>query len=296
MNKYLLFLAMMVLAGCTDHQIVEEVAKEELPTSESHEIDALMEQARRGDGDAYLKLADRYRRGAGVKQDFMGMITMLGMAMNYGGIEEFEDYVNILPADDPYRIAYETMNRYDTRERHKTDSLIRILIDRDCPNGYTVQSVMDAIEGDTIKARSLLNLATEQGSSFAELLQCIRDLQKPEEFDTSKLAALSDRIPLTNHILGSIYAGLEGPMYERNDSLAVLYFLKADEKACLGVKGARWLLGYHQNGGKIPLSEAELQRIRILAKEGVDDSVTKGQEEIEDTDEVDEVIEIIDED
>ena len=51
MNKYLLFLAMMVLAGCTDHQIVEEVAKEELPTSESHEIDALMEQARRGDGD-----------------------------------------------------------------------------------------------------------------------------------------------------------------------------------------------------------------------------------------------------
>ena len=51
MNKYFLFLAMMVLAGCTDHQIVGEVAKEELPTSESYEIDALMEQARRGDGD-----------------------------------------------------------------------------------------------------------------------------------------------------------------------------------------------------------------------------------------------------
>ena len=30
MNKYFLFLAMMVLAGCTDHQIVGEVAKEEL--------------------------------------------------------------------------------------------------------------------------------------------------------------------------------------------------------------------------------------------------------------------------
>lgn len=41
----------------------------------------LLHQARWGDGSAYLKLADCYRDGFGVKKDFFGMITMANMAV-----------------------------------------------------------------------------------------------------------------------------------------------------------------------------------------------------------------------
>ena len=41
----------------------------------------LLHQARWGDGSAYLKLADCYRNGFGVKKDFFGMITMANMAV-----------------------------------------------------------------------------------------------------------------------------------------------------------------------------------------------------------------------
>ena len=60
----------------------------------------LLEQARWGDGQAYLKLADLYHKGQGVQQDFLGTISMLAMADQYGAISNLEDYMKTLrPAD-----------------------------------------------------------------------------------------------------------------------------------------------------------------------------------------------------
>lgn len=43
-------------------------------------IASLLHQARWGDSKAYLKLADCYRDGFGVKKDLLGMITMTAIA------------------------------------------------------------------------------------------------------------------------------------------------------------------------------------------------------------------------
>ena len=60
-------------------------------------IMSLLYQARLGDGSAYLKLADCYRDGFGVKKDFFGMITMAHMAEWRGAINSMDDYIYGLP-------------------------------------------------------------------------------------------------------------------------------------------------------------------------------------------------------
>ncbi len=85
MKKYLLALVTvaLVMSSCTE-QFVGENPSEMMSVIAKKEYDVLMEQARWGDGSAFLQLADCYRDGYGVKQDFVGMLSMLVLA------EEFE--------------------------------------------------------------------------------------------------------------------------------------------------------------------------------------------------------------
>lgn len=296
MKKITFIAVMAILAGCTDYQVMDEPTSKVAPTSQDSKINILMEQARRGDGHACLKLAECYREGQGVKKDFLNMVIMVSLAEDYGAIHKMESYFNVLPAGDITRLTFETMDRYDTRNKHETDSLAQLLVDHGISDGYTIQGVMKAVKGDTIMAKKLLNQAGERGSSMAELLLCLTNLQSIEHLDPAKLAALTDRIPYANRILGNIYSGLESEIYERNDSLAAYYYLRADENACLGVSGARWLYNYHLRGGNLHLDETDLQRIKELAKFIPYDQETEYREELGDTDEVDEIIEIIDDD
>ena len=95
MKKYLfaIMAVLLALTSCTDSQFIEEINGNLSKLSSSNEINALIEQARWGDGHAFLKLADCYRDGKGVKQDFAGMLTMLAQAEEYGGIPNMEDYL-----------------------------------------------------------------------------------------------------------------------------------------------------------------------------------------------------------
>lgn len=126
--------------------------------------------------------------------------------------------------------------------------------------------------GDTQEGVRLIEQAATAGSTFAELLQCVPDWRGATNPDLDKLAALSDKIPFVNAILAKMYTGYEDENLQ-NDQLAAYYYLKADEKACLGKRGARWLLGYHRSGGKLSLSERDIQRLRILAGETAVDNL-----------------------
>ena len=86
MRKYLLFVVVLILASCSDQFNVENVADAVLEPSAGSDVSALMEKARWGDGEAYVKLADCYRDGKGVKQDFINMLAMASFADEYGGI------------------------------------------------------------------------------------------------------------------------------------------------------------------------------------------------------------------
>jgi hypothetical protein len=51
----------------------------------------------------------------------------------------------------------------------------------------------------------------------------------------------------------------------KDERLAAYYYLKADENACLGRDGAKWLLEYYHRGGTLELCEKDIKRLEILA-------------------------------
>ena len=77
----------LFFASCSEQYLQEDrlastkvVEQKSVETAPQDSVLSLLHQARWGDGSAYLKLADCYRDGFGVKKDFFGMITMASMA------------------------------------------------------------------------------------------------------------------------------------------------------------------------------------------------------------------------
>ena len=82
-QKNCMFLILVALiVSCSNHQLTESVSEVMSETvvdakaKANAEFNALMDKARWGDGQAFLKLADCYRDGIGVKPDFLGMVCM----------------------------------------------------------------------------------------------------------------------------------------------------------------------------------------------------------------------------
>ena len=92
MKKYFAFMVTLILVSCADQYMEDEVVGGFSEQAPKTEIDALMEKAHWGDGQACLKLADCYRDGIGVKPDFVSMINMVILAEDYGAIKRAEDY------------------------------------------------------------------------------------------------------------------------------------------------------------------------------------------------------------
>ena len=268
MKKYLfaIMAVMLALVSCTDSQFLDENMGNVSELSSSNEINALIEQARWGDGQAFVKLADCYRDGKGVKQDFVGMLTMLAQADEYGGISKVEDYLKAMPEGSNFKLIFDAVENYEKKNVEEATATFEQLIAKGSPDGYAVQGIITMERGDTLEGVRLIEQAATSGSSFAELLLCIPDWRGATDPDLDKLAALSDKIPFVNTILGKMYAGYEDEKL-MDEPLAAHYFLKADEKACLGKRGARWLLYYHRSGGQLQLSERDIQRLQKLAGE-----------------------------
>ena len=274
MKKYLFAIMAVLLAmvSCTDNQFLDENAGNLSELSSTNEVSALIEKARWGDGQAFVKLADCYRDGKGVKQDFVGMLTMLAQADEYGGISNMEDYLKTLPEGSDFKLIFDAVDNYEKKNEDEAAAKLEQLIAKGSPDGNAVQGIMTIERGDTLEGLRLVEQAATAGSTFAELLLCIPNWRGATNLDVEKLATLSDKIPFVNTILGKMYAGFEDENLQ-NDQLAAYYYLKADEKACLGKRGARWLLGYHRSGEKLSLSERDIQRLRILAGETAVDNL-----------------------
>ena len=148
------------------------------------------------------------------------------------------------------------------------------LIAKGSPDGYTVQGIMAIERGDTLEGRRLMGQAAAQGSTFAELMLFFPEWNAHNTLNIERLKELSDKMPIVNVILAKFYA-----KSERNEHLAAHYYLKADEKAFLGKKGARWLLSNLQFVDNLSLSKRDIERLQTLAGERV----------IEDPDEIIEV-------
>jgi len=280
MKKILFVLVAMVMSliSCTDQQFVDELAGDKVEFSSANEFSALVEQARWGDGQAFLKLADCYRDGKGVEKDLVGMLCMVAQADEFGGIRRMEDYLKEMPEGSDFRMIFEAIEKFEDKQVEEAKMMSEQLVSKGVPDGYFVQGFMAIESGDTLGGLRMMEQAASQGSNLGSLILCIPEFRGGKEPEIAKLTELAEKMPFVNIILARHYWG-----HDNNNTfdaqMAAHYYLKADEHACLDRRGARWLLGYHE-AGKLQLSERDVTRLQILSGEQVvEDTPVKCQDE-----------------
>ena len=266
MRKYLVFIAVLVLTGCSEQYFENELLVEKTAVTRGVDVASLTEQAKWGSGEAYLKLAQCYHDGDGVERDFVTMLCMVEMAQQYGSVKSFGDYMQTLPPESEYKLLFDAINHIYDREYDMANAMAERLIEQGCAEGYAVEGILAMERKDSIEVKHYFEQAANMGSNFAELLLCVKDWKNSLDFDIARLVVLSNRIPVANLMLAAHYADLTNS--EKNyDKMASHFYLKADKSGLLGKKNARWLLNYYKNGGIRTIDDKDYTRIKKLAGE-----------------------------
>ena len=269
MKKILYIFVALLIAGCSEQDAYNDMVDAPISMSEAPPTDqysALLEQARWGNSDAYLKLAGFYHDGIGVKADFMGMMSMLAMADQYGASpKSIDSYLLSLPETDNTKLIIEAFASLDRKNTYKTDSLTEILIANGSAEGYALKGILQIERGDTLGGKQTIQTSADMGSSFAKLLLCAvpRPGSKNNTLDMDMLKDLSVSTPLASKLLGDYYSGYEKG-YTEDEHLAAYFYKKADEQGCLGKRPARYLINYYERNG-INIEPKEMERLRILS-------------------------------
>lgn len=271
MKKCIILFMAALLASCSDTQLSESIAdvKEADLVKEnangSAEINALVEKARWGDGQAYLQLADCYRDGIGVKKDFLGMMVMVEQARAHGAIHDEKEYMTQIPDDNDIKRFCNLMDKSSDQLREGNDNIMAQLATIDSPDAHALFGVLCVEIGDSIRGFEIIRDASERGSDFAALLNALPDWKGNIQPDKMKLEQLAERIPLAYKLLGklSLKPDENGMIDERK---VAYYYMKADEHALLSRREARWLLAYHKDVGIPGLTDSDVKRLEAFIR------------------------------
>ena len=271
MKKCVILFMVAILASCSDTQLAESIAdvkESELVKEDANGsavINALVERARWGDGQAYLQLADCYRDGIGVKKDFLGMMVMVEQARAHGAIHDEKEYMAQIPDDNDIKRFCNLIDKSSDQLREGKDSIMAQLATIDSPDAHALFGVLCVESGDSIRGFEIIRDASERGSNFAALLNALPDWKGNIQPDKVKLEQLAERIPLAYNLLGklSLKPDENGMIDERR---VAYYYMKADEHALLSRREARWLLAYHQDVGIPQLTESDVKRLEAFIR------------------------------
>ena len=271
MKKYIILFMVAILASCSDMQLAESIAdvKESELVKEnangSAEINALVERARWGDGQAYLQLADCYRDGIGVKKNFLGMLAMVEQARDHGAIRSEKEYMTQVPDDNDIKRFCNLMDKSCSQLIEEEDSIIAQLATSDNPDVLAIYGALRVESGDSIRGFEIIRDASERGSDFAALLNALPDWKVNIQPDNMKLEQLAERIPLVYKLLGklSLKPDENGIIDERK---VAYYYMKADEHALLSRREAKWLLAYHKDVSIPELTDSDVKRLESFIR------------------------------
>lgn len=271
MKKCVILFMVAILASCSDTQLAESIAdvkESELVKEDANGsavINALVERARWGDGQAYLQLADCYRDGIGVKKDFLGMMVMVEQARAHGAIHDGKEYMAQIPDDNDIKRFCNLIDKSSDQLREGKDSIMAQLATIDSPDAHALFGVLCVESGDSIRGFEIIRDASERGSDFAALLNALPDWKGNIQPDKVKLEQLAERIPLAYNLLGklSLKPDENGMIDERK---VAYYYMKADEHALLSQREARWLLAYHKDVGIPQLTESDVKRLEAFIR------------------------------
>jgi TPR repeat protein len=254
----------MLYTGCAQQDV----------TGSYDSIQYYFNKARWGDGDAYLKLAQIYRDGIIVKPDYLHIIQMGMMAEEYMAIQSIDDLFKDLSDDNEIKTTHNAIKMLEKMANNANiDSLRSIaenMVERGISDGYFVQAAIAYKNKETDYAETMFNRGIENGSILAELGKII--LMNGADHNPEALVIIADRIPITYQIIGNYYAGIP------NDSitdipLAAKYYRKAEENACLGRNGARWMLEAIYTKRVLPIDSMEIKKLWSLGRNQINDSI-----------------------
>ena len=222
-------------------------------------ITILKEQARMGDGQAYLQLARCYHDGFGVEHDFLAMWTMAKMAVQYGAISRSEDFLADYAPDDPDRILMEAMQ--DTGRRHSKEILKKTetLDSRNKAYAALIKGCLALTDNRKEEAMDLLRLASADGCVLADMAIALNERGSEAVYD------FADRMPM---LYCAIARGrITTDFSPAEEEQVAHYYRLADEHLCLDDIGVRWLHGYYEHRAQtdsLSVDSTELHRLRIL--------------------------------
>lgn len=283
-NKIIVLLLAGFLYGCGQQEfsVEREVIIErestldvELKTATSDSVQYYFEQACLGIGNAYVKMAHYYCDGTLGKPDVLKMMQMGFMAEEYMAIPNLDALFQDFADDDSIKIAYQALNILNKEENiEELADEAEELIERGFPEGYLIQAMIAYKENNRDEAIALCEKGIEGGSTLADITKDIilcgdgygSDL-KPET-----LERIASRFPMAYRMLGDYYAKIP------NDSasdipLAIQYYMKASEQACLGRREALWVLESIYIKGYPSVDSIGEKRLWSLGRNEINDSV-----------------------
>lgn len=225
----------------------KSVSQEAIPHLEetfSDSVQYYFDQARLGIGDAYVKMALYHLDGTLGKPNLLNLMTMGSMAEEYMAIPNMTTLFKNISDSDAIKIVFQALDMLNHTESE--DSILarsKDMLDLGIPEGFLIQAIVSWKKGNREDAIAYCDRSILGGSVIADVFKDIiaagegygGDLQ-PET-----LLKIADRFPMAYRLLGDHYAKIP------NDSaidipLARQYYLKASDHACLGRRGARWVL------------------------------------------------------
>lgn len=216
-----------------------------------------VEQARWGDGEAYLKMADYYSRDADMERGMLMATAMVSWACLYGAIDSEEAYFERFPRESSFYQLNSIMG--DMNNGRLEECLVRA---EALPN-KNIQNIVKALvfrgQGKVEEASGILKKCANRGSLLARVL-----LLGNEE-NLVEMESLANELPWIYNQLARACIQSKN----QNDSIVVSYYRKADAHACLDDIGIRWLLSYDeemQKNGAEKVDVSEMKRLRKLSE------------------------------
>ena len=247
----------------------------ESQAASSDSVQYYFDQARLGIGDAYVKMAQYYRDGTLGKPNLLNVMTMGFMAEEYMAIPNMDALFKGVPDGDATKIAYyalDMLNQVEEEEMLLTKA--NELLAQGIPEGYVMNAVIAWMKGDRDMAVVLCDKAIADGSTVASVLQDIilSGSKYGEDISPKTLLKIADRFPIAYRLLGDYYAKI--PNDSINDiPLAMQYYLKASDHACLGRREALWILEAIYIKGYPAVDPLIDKRLWSLGRNEINDSV-----------------------
>ena len=227
------------------------------------EFERLQEQARWGDAEAYVKLAECYRTGNGTERNLLKAMAMLLMAEEYGG-QRVEAYMAALPEDEPLSLLPAIEEKLKQEDYDGANALAARMTALGLPGSEELIGAVVALEsGRKNEVEQLVKQAIDKGNPLAKLLP-----MKLSEDEATMLSVAEDFPVVYNMLARNVFTKDVDP---KEDEKAAMYYKKADEQLCLDRRAAGWLASYYEylvKNGEQRNPPTDMERWRVLSEGG----------------------------